>query len=89
MYLFKERTVSGCGFCEFTSALNAPLSSAARAPSAHTDSARTVRLQSRQRRLLREEEFRKEEEEEEAMVGAGQRSAAVCRVPSYCILKGR
>lgn len=40
----------------FTSALKALSSSAPRAPSAHTDSARKVRLQSNQRQLLREVE---------------------------------
>lgn len=79
MYLLKK--TSGCAFCEFTSALNVPSLSAARAPRAHTDSAKTVCLQNRQRRLLCEEDFREQEEEEEeegAMVGTAGRSAAVC-----------
>lgn len=67
--LVKNTENSYC--CEFTSALNAPSLSVARAPRAHTDSARTVRLHNRQRRLLCEEDFPEQEEVEEqgAMVG--------------------
>lgn len=84
LHLFVNHTEkSGCSFCNFTSALNAPSPSAARAPRAHTDSARTVCLQNRQRRLLCRDDFREQEEEEEgAMVGTAERSVAVCQVPS-------